>query len=127
MAVLLDGVLANNRVQKGFDLTTADGNRVQVRYLANPSTTWVNEHLVDFRNDSCDRYALVVYEDLEPQSVLVFSKERLAEVARALGKRHEHADVMLALTRRNYLQLRAERDRFSILGVEVIDLPLLGR
>ena len=56
VAGLLDAELAASRVQKGYDVTTRDGDRVQVRYLANPGDRWVNEHLVDFRAD-CDRYA----------------------------------------------------------------------
>src|SRR4051812_43189234 len=49
VAALLDGELASSRVQKGWDLIAADGDRVQVRYLANPANMWVNEHLVEFR------------------------------------------------------------------------------
>jgi hypothetical protein len=59
--VLLGGDLAASRVQKGYDRTTAAGERVQVRYGANPADRWIKEHLVDFRAD-CDRYALVIFE-----------------------------------------------------------------
>jgi hypothetical protein len=41
---LTGGKLAPSRVQAAYDLTTPEGLTVQVRYLANPSTTWVNEH-----------------------------------------------------------------------------------
>lgn len=44
---IIGGNLAQSRVQKGWDLTDGDGQRVQVRYLANPASRWVNEHLVD--------------------------------------------------------------------------------
>src|SRR5262249_5622271 len=44
---LLGGKLASSRVQKGYDLTIPSGERVQVRYLANPgAVSWVNEHNV---------------------------------------------------------------------------------
>jgi hypothetical protein len=42
---LLGGVLAQSRAQAGHDLVQVDGRKVQVRYLANPSSgPWVNEH-----------------------------------------------------------------------------------
>lgn len=50
-AVLLGGTMAKNRVQRGWDVMTPTGRRVQVRYLANPSGEWVNGHQVDFRGD----------------------------------------------------------------------------
>ena len=37
VARLLDGTLADNRVQKGWDVLLQDGTRVQVKYVANPS------------------------------------------------------------------------------------------
>jgi hypothetical protein len=33
-------------VQAGHDLVLVDGRELQVRYLANPATMWVNEHRV---------------------------------------------------------------------------------
>ena len=36
----LGGTLATSRVQKGYDLETPDGRRVQVKYLANPPGIW---------------------------------------------------------------------------------------
>lgn len=124
VAGLLDAELAASRVQKGYDATTADGDRVQVRYLANPGDRWVNEHLIDFRAD-CDRYALVVFEAFDPKSVVVFRRATLGAVCAALGKRHPNQDVVLQLTQRNYRQLLAERDDFTRHGVEVTDLTSL--
>jgi hypothetical protein len=48
VAGLLGGALAASRVQKGHDLVTLAGQTVQVRYLANGSGGWVNEHTVSF-------------------------------------------------------------------------------
>lgn len=124
VAGLLDAELAASRVQKGYDATTSDGDRVQVRYLANPGDRWVNEHLVDFRAD-CDRYALVVFEAFDPKSVVVFQRATLGAVCAALGKRHPNQDVVLQLTERNYRQLLAERADFRRHGVEVTDLTSL--
>lgn len=123
VAALLGGTLATNRVQKGWDLVTPDGQRVQVRYLANPGDRWVNEHLVDFRGDGCDRYALVVFEALQPKAVLVFSGGQMETVADALGKRHGHRDVTLQLTRRNYLHLLDDPAGFRAMGVDVFVVP----
>lgn len=121
VAALLGGELASSRVQKGWDLTTPEQERVQVRYLANPADRWVNEHLVDFRAD-CDRYALVVFEAFDPKSVLVFDRRTIGGVCGALGKRHPDRDVTLQLTRRNYRQIIDEPQRFVTLGVVVVDL-----
>lgn len=126
VAALLGGTLAESRVQKGWDLLTSEGNRVQIRYLANPADRWVNEHLVDFRTLDCDSYALVVYEALSPKAVLVFSPGSLEAVGEALGKRHGQRDVTLQFTRRNYLQVLGESDRFAALGVDVAVVPQDG-
>jgi hypothetical protein len=54
------------------------------------------------------------------KAVLVFTRTAIAAVCAALGKRHPNQGQGLQLTRRNYLQLRAERDRFGLLGVQVV-------
>ncbi len=107
-------------MQKGYDVTTAEGARVQVRYLANPGDRWVNERLVDFRAD-CDRCALVVVEAFDPKSVIVVDRTTISDVCAALGKRHPNQDVAPQLTRRNYRQLLGDQ-MFEALGVVVIDL-----
>jgi len=56
---LMGGTLATSRVQIGHDLLLYDGQKVQVRYLANPGTTWVNEHRV-YRIPDVPVYALVL-------------------------------------------------------------------
>src|SRR5437764_6855463 len=53
----LGGTLASSRVQKGHDLVTPDGRRVQVKYLANPTGTWRNGHFVDLPG-GVDDYAV---------------------------------------------------------------------
>jgi hypothetical protein len=92
-----------------------------VRYLANSGDTWVNEHLVDFR-PGCDRYALLVVEDLDARSMLVFSREGLSAVCAALGKRHGDQDTTLQFTRANYRAIAAEPDRFGRHGVTFVPL-----
>src|SRR5687767_5040124 len=59
VAKMLGGELAGSRVQAGYDLVTPTGQRVQVKYLANPAAAWVNEHHVHFGHPDCDVYALV--------------------------------------------------------------------
>jgi hypothetical protein len=119
VAQLLSGRLAASRVEKGYDLTDPEGRRVQVRYLANPAQEWINEHAVDTRE--VDRYALVVFEDLEPQHVLVFPRD-LTAICAALGKRHGSQDRLLQMTRRNYRQILEQQERFAALGVLVLNL-----
>jgi hypothetical protein len=78
----------------------------------------VNGHLVDF-SGGCDRYALVVFEALDPKGVLVFSPGSLGEVCAWLGKRHGNHELTLQLTQANYLRLVADPGRSPTLGVEV--------
>ena len=73
---VLGGSLATSRVQKGHDLVTDTGETVQVKYLANPEGTWVNEHPVDFRG-GCDRYALLIVEALDAKALVVFCEKDL--------------------------------------------------
>lgn len=102
VARLLDGALATSRVQPGYDLTTPTGERVQVKYLANPAAGWINEHHVHFGHPDCDSYALVFFEDLLPIAVTVFPRGRIAEVCSALGKRHPNQEFTLQLTQRKF-------------------------
>jgi hypothetical protein len=99
----------------------AAGETVQVRYLANASTAWVNEHTVMFNQD-LDRYALVVFEAFDPKAVLVFPREAIGSICALLGKRHPNQERSLQLTRRNYRQILAERERFEQLGMNILRL-----
>jgi hypothetical protein len=119
---IVGGQMAQSRVQKGWDFTDRRGLRVQVRYLANPAGPWVNEHLVDFRGDVCDRYALVLFEALDLVGMVVFDRGDLAEVCRALKKRHPRQDETLQFTCANFRFIATEPGRFAALGVEFSDL-----
>lgn len=121
VAALLDGELASNRVQRGWDVM-AGGRRVQVKYLANASDeVWVNEHHVHVTADM-DDYAIVFFEALLPVSAIVFPCDGLQDIGAELGKKHPNQAATLQLTRVNYRQLMAERDRFAELGVRIYDL-----
>ena len=113
---LLNGTLATSRVQKGYDLITQDGNRVQVKYLANPSGRWRNEHTIVFAPET-DRYALVFFEDFEVEAVLIFPRERLSEACFALKKRHPDQENKLQFTQVNYRSIVNNVADFEKLGV----------
>jgi hypothetical protein len=119
VAGLLGGTLATSRVQKGHDLMTLAGETVQVRYLANASGGWVNEHTVSFE-EHLDRYALVVFEDFDPKAVLVFPREAMGTICAMLAKRHPNQARTLQLTHRNYRQFLTERERFEQLGMKIL-------
>ena len=116
----LGGTMAASRVQKGWDFTDHAGGRVQVRYLSNPAGPWINGHVIDFRGGGCDRYALVIFEGLEPQALLVFGAEYLEKVCSALRKRHPDSAHTLQLTQANYEALRADPAYIEACGVGVI-------
>jgi hypothetical protein len=124
VATLLGGSLADSVVQKGWDVRLPSAERVQVRYLANSSGAWVNEHLVAM-DEHLDAYALVIFIDLLPESIIVFRGD-LTKLCSYLGKRHPRQDVTVQFTRRNYLRLRDGSDRPDGIGVEIFDLRPLA-
>lgn len=117
---------AESPVQKGWDLIAEDGTTTQVRYVANPAGTWVNWHEVSF-SPGVNRYALVIFESLEPTGVLIFSSDTLRDVCRRLGKRHPNQDRTLQVTQVNVRRLREERHEFAALGVAVFPVEPLTR
>lgn len=120
-AAMLNGELASNRVQRGWDVMAGE-RRVQVKYLANASDeVWVNEHHIQVTAEM-DDYAIVFFEALLPVTVIVFACDRLLDIATALHKKHPNQETTLQLTRVNYRQLVAEGDRFVGLGVRLFDL-----
>jgi len=114
---LMGGTLASSRVQAHYDLITPAGQKVQVRYLANPSEVWVNEHLV-YRIAGVEWYALVLFETFAVTAVLAFPQELMA-IGAELGKRHPRQDETLQLTRRNYWAMRGSPHRFRSLGMQI--------
>lgn len=119
VAVLIDGRLAESRVQKGYDVIGQNGEKIQVKYLANPEGKWINEHDIRFSAElNC--YALVFFEKLQLTAVLLFSKVGLAEVCRNLEKRHPGQDISLQLTQCNYRQILSNIELFNAHGVHVL-------
>ena len=116
---LLGGTRAASRVQKGYDLIDDDGQRVEVKYLANPSEGWVNEHQVIMTEDR-DLYALVIFEDLRPISVIVFPR-MLSAICAFLGKKHPGQETTLQLTRANYRRILSASELPAGLRVFALD------
>jgi hypothetical protein len=124
VAALLGGVLAVSRVQADYDLILADGNAVQVRYLANTVRPWVNEHRVH-RIPGVRYYALVLFEAFRPVGAVVFDTDRLADICVALGKRHSDKAEQLQFTYRNWLAIRDDPASYRAFGTRVW-VPDLG-
>jgi len=124
VALLTGGELVKNRVQKGYDVVGYDGERIQVKYLANPLNTGVNGHIIQFP-DEADLYAVVVFENLLPRSVLVFTRESLGPAYDRLGKRHKGRGERLELTKVNTETILSNAQEFSKIGITVY--PLLPR
>ena len=115
---LVDGEFPPSRVQPDYDVIAADGGRIQVKYLANATDGWVNEHEIRVTG-GMDEYAIVFFEALLPVAVIVFPARGMAAVGHALGKRHPHQDRTLQLTRSNYRAIVMDPSRFASLGVRV--------
>ncbi|MFB6892821.1 hypothetical protein ACFCX4_26310 [Kitasatospora sp. NPDC056327] len=122
---LWGGRLAASRVQADYDLVAADGEFVQVKYLANPSDGWPNEHVVK-RVPGVHWYVLVLYEAFEVTGVLAFPPD-LTDICAALGKRHSDRSATLQFTRRNWWAVRDGADAFRRLGMRVWLPPFPGR
>ncbi|MBL8132081.1 MAG: hypothetical protein JNL42_09510 [Anaerolineae bacterium] len=122
VAALVNGSLAASRVQKGWDVSTASGEKIQVKYLANPSDKWVNEHLVVV-NEFMTAYALVLYEALLPVAVIIFPATGLESVGMALGKKHGNLKTTIQFTRYNYWKIRDNPATFAAVGVRLFRAP----
>ena len=117
VATILKATPAKSRVQKGYDLETAEGEKIEVKYLSNPKK-WINWHKI-ILNNIWDKYALVYYEELSPKGVFIFPKQGLEKICRALGKRHGKTDRELQFTKNNYRDLSENPDKFRKLGVQI--------
>lgn len=82
---ILNATLADSRVQKGYDLIRPNQRLVQVKYLLNPSRSWINEHPIRFP-PLVDEYALVIFISLQLESVVVFHRETLSHSLFFTGK-----------------------------------------
>jgi hypothetical protein len=117
VAALTEGTLASSRVQSQWDVELPNGERVQVRFLANPRDRWVNEHLV-YRIPNVQWYCLVLFEDMRVAGVLSFPND-LTAICAVLKKRHPRQDETLQFTRRNWWAIRDDPDRFRSLRMRV--------
>lgn len=118
VALLTDGELVPNRVQKDYDVLDPTGQRIQVKYLANPLDKSINGHEIRFPKEA-DLYAVVVFEDLMPRSVLIFTRESLGPVYDRLAKRHKGRGEVLLLTKANADAIASDPQTFELLGVTV--------
>jgi hypothetical protein len=112
----LGGTLASSRVQRGYDLVTPAGRRVQVKYLANPVGPWRNGNAVVFSGEM-DDCAVVFFEGLDVRAIVVFRRETLGAVCAALRKRHPNQETVLQLTKADFDSLVSAPDDFEKLGV----------
>jgi hypothetical protein len=119
VARLVDGELASNRVQKGWDVQEPDGSRIQVKYLANTSAgSWVNWHTVE-PNEQQDWWALVIYLDLSPVAVHMFPSSDLTLICKALGKRHGNQSCNLQFTKTCHEAISNDPEMYEALGMRV--------
>jgi hypothetical protein len=79
--------VAPSPVQAAWDVQLTDGQKIQVKYLANTTPAagaWVNEHVVRSA-PGVDWYALVIIEGFQVSGVAAFPAA-LAPICHALGK-----------------------------------------
>jgi hypothetical protein len=119
VATLVKGQLVESRVQPDYDIIGPEGERIQVKYLANPLDKWINEHEIKF-TPNMDSYALVFFENLQLVAVLLFSQAGIEGVCQALKKRHPNQDKSLQLTQRNFRQILDSAETFQRFGARVL-------
>lgn len=112
------GTLAKSRVQKGYNVVLPDERKVQVRYVANTSDRWINEHVVRGIAD-VELYGLVIFERFSVAGAVLFSLGRIAEVHQLLVKRHPNQTEQLQFTARNWQSIRDNPIQFAQAGVSV--------
>ncbi|MFB7293635.1 hypothetical protein [Actinacidiphila glaucinigra] len=117
VAALWGGQLAASRTQPHYDIETPNGEKIQVKYLANASVPWVNEHLVH-RLPGVDWYVLVLFEAFEVVGAVGFPPD-LTAICAALGKQHPHQERRLQFTRRNWLAIRDHAEAYRALGMRI--------
>lgn len=104
--------------KSSWDVHSANGERIRVKYLVNAKERWDDEHLV-LVSYMIDSYALVVFECFLPQAVIIFPARRLAAVGRGLGRREDNLDTMLRFSHANYHQLLNKPSFFKALGIKL--------
>ena len=123
---ILKAKRAGRREQKGFDLEGPSGEKIEVKYVAQVTNkdgtiNWKNWHTVKF-NEYRDKYALVVFVDLLPRHMFVFSKHKIGDLCQALGKKHPQQDTTLQFTKTSYHTIVENQEKFKNLGVVVYTL-----
>ncbi|MET9880388.1 hypothetical protein ABZZ36_38150 [Actinacidiphila glaucinigra] len=91
--------------------------KVQVRYLANASVPWANEHLVH-RLPGVDWYVLVLFKAFEVVGVASFPPD-LTAICAALDKQHPHQERHLQFTRCNWLTVRDHVEAYRALSMRI--------
>ena len=119
---LVGGILASSPIQKDWDVQTPNGETYQVKYLANSTEKWVNEHPVSV-NEAMKYYALVIFEDLLPKAVIIFPANNLARIGELLKKKHPNLDKTLQFTKANYTQIIKNTAHFSAENVRIFLAP----
>lgn len=122
VAAVVNGTLASNRNQKGWDVLAPDNQRIQVKYLANSANSSVNWHEIQI-SELMDIYAIVYFESLLPKSIIFFPTHNLAEIGKALGKRHGNLDTKLQFTRTNHRYILDHPETLKALGVRLFLPP----
>ena len=114
-AAVLNGVRADNPVQKGWDVKLRSGKTVQAKYLANPADgPWKNwRHITFSGEEPADYYALLVVLDLSPVHLLIFRRGSLRRLYDKLAKRHADKGERLNFTQTNYEQITEKPDDFK--------------
>lgn len=119
VAHLVGGTLADNRVQKDWDVREPNGDRIQVKHLANAATGgWVNWLTIE-PNDGMEWLAIVLFLDLSPVAVYMFPSGDLTPICQALRKRHGDQAKKLEFTKTNHRDISADPAKYEALGMRV--------
>lgn len=121
--IILGARRTKRREQKGYDLESPVGEKIEAKYVAqltkkDGTIDWKNWHTVRF-NEYRDKYALVVFASLLPKAMFVFSRNKLRSVCQELGKKHPDKESTLQFTKTDYIKITTNPETFKKLGVDL--------
>ena len=117
VAMLFRGNLAIRRDQKGFDVETPEGQRIQVKYVLNKD----EQHFLK-RGEGWALYSVVLFRDGQVHMVVAFPNKDLTEVYQAFTHHNNSCPDPSGgfnLTKTRFTQMSKEKERFGQLGLQI--------
>ena len=113
-----NGRLADSRVERGYDVISSDGRKLQIKCLSNPAHVARNGIVVRIPPEA-DDFVVVWYKDLTLQAIVLMPRKSFADVYTRLGKRHSEPGERLDLYEADIDRMLKSHTEFTSLGVRI--------